>query len=319
MLHTWKTAHIMKGILTQVPALNRLRQKRAATSGTDSARYCYSVWLRHLTVLSSHGFSVHHATVGELGPGDSIGIGLAALLSGASSYVGLDIVPFSAKANLRAIFEELVELYARREAIPDHDEFPRVRPRLTSYAFPQHLVSFSDLAGRADAIRRQLSEGLGASALITYRAPWNSPSVIAAGSLDLIFSQAVLEHVDDLDDTYAATAVWLKPGGYASHVIDFAAHNLSPYWNGHRAYTDWQWRLVRGRREFLLNREPVSTHLRLAKKAPFEILEIKSDYGQSGLPSMQLSSRYRALDSEDLRTRGCTLVLRKPNSSQEML
>jgi len=313
MLHTWKTTHIVKGILTHVPAFNRLRQRRAATAGTDSARYCYSVWLRHLTLLTSHGFSIHRATVGELGPGDSIGIGLAALLSGARSYVGLDIVPFSAKANLRAIFEELVELYARREAIPDHDEFPRVRPRLTSYAFPQDLVSCSDFAARADAIRCQLSEGLGASPLITYRAPWNSPSIIASGSLDLIFSQAVLEHVDDLDDTYAATALWLKPGGYASHVIDFAAHNLSPYWNGHRAYTDWQWRLVRGRREFLLNREPVSTHLRLAKKAHFEVREIKHDYGQSGLPTTQLSSRYRVLDPEDLRTRGCTLILRKPN------
>jgi hypothetical protein len=266
-----------------------------------------------LTVLTSHGFSIDRAAVGELGPGDSIGIGLAALLSGARSYVGLDIVPFSAKADFSAIFEELVALYTRREPIPDHREFPRVRPKLSSYAFPDHLVDCSGLAVRAGAIRRQLRGVLCETNLIKYHAPWNSKDIIKVGFLDLIFSQAVLEHVDDLEGTYSATAAWLKPGAYASHVIDFGAHNLSPYWNGHRAYTDLQWRLARGRREYLLNREPSSTHLRLAKQASFKIIQIERDYGPPGLPTTQLSSRYRMLDPEDLRTRGCSLILRKPD------
>ena len=64
---------------------------------------------------------------------------------------------------------------------------------------------------------------------------------------------------------------WLKPGGYASRVIDFRVHGRSPFRNGHWAYFDWQWRLVRGKRELLLNREPLSTHLVLAKKVDFEI------------------------------------------------
>jgi hypothetical protein len=101
--------------LTYVPTLNAWRQHHATSGDANSSRYCYSVWLRHLTTLYRYGFKITGARIGELGPGDSIGIGLAALLSGATGYVGLDIVPFSAKADLKSIFEELVQLYSRKE------------------------------------------------------------------------------------------------------------------------------------------------------------------------------------------------------------
>lgn len=146
---------------------------------------------------------------------------------------------------------------------------------------------------------------------VSYRAPWYASTQIAAASLDLVFSQAVLEHVDALEETYQAMSMWLKPGGYASHVIDFSAHYRSPFWNGHWAYSDCEWQLVRGRREFLLNREPLSTHLACAEKAGFEVLLLRRDYEGSGLCADALAKRFRVLDGEDLQTRGATLVLRK--------
>ncbi len=99
MVRGWKIPPIVKGALTWVPLLNEWRFRRGSTGGSDSARYCYSVWLRHLALLVQHGFTVKGAQIGELGPGDSIGIGLAALISGGARYVGLDIVPFSLKAD----------------------------------------------------------------------------------------------------------------------------------------------------------------------------------------------------------------------------
>jgi hypothetical protein len=68
---------------------------------------------------------------------------------------------------------------------------------------------------------------------------------------------------------------------------------------------------VRGRREFLLNREPLSTHLAWAEKAGFEVLLLRRDYEGSGLCADALAKRFRVLDGEDLRTRGATLVLQK--------
>lgn len=129
--------------------------------------------------------------------------------------------------------------------------------------------------------------------------------------MELIFSQAVLEHVDDLDETYQAMFAWLKPGGYASHVIDFSAHHLSPFWNGHWAYSDWQWQLVRGQREFLLNRKPLTAHLASAAKAGFAVLLLKRDYAEGGIEAKRLSHEFQLLDNTDVRTRGAMLILRK--------
>jgi hypothetical protein len=309
MIQAWKTPQIVKGLASSVPIFDRWRLSRAATGGSDSSRYCYSVWLRHLSILGLHGFRVQGAKVGELGPGDSIGVGLAALLSGGSSYVGLDIVPFSAKANLQDMLRDLVGMYAAQEAIPDQEEFPGIRPTLDSYAFPQHLLGSLASDQFVAAIRSEID--LNHAELIHYQVPWNSPTVIERGSLDLIFSQAVLEHVDALEETYLAMSSWLKPGGYMSHVIDFGAHHLSPFWNGHWAYSDLQWQLVRGRREFLLNREPLSTHVQCAQTAGLEILQMINCYDVGGLPPQCLASRFQNFYGDDSRTRGTTLILKK--------
>ena len=135
MIQAWKAPHILKGMLTYVPVLNAWRSRRATTGGSNSSRYCYAVWLRHLTLLGQYGFNPNGAAVGELGPGDSLGTGFAALLSGARRYVGLDIVPYAVKADVQCMLYDLVRLYESREPIPDHHEFPRMRPRLASYDF----------------------------------------------------------------------------------------------------------------------------------------------------------------------------------------
>src|SRR5947208_3226380 len=106
MLEQWKLPHILKGTLTRIPGVNAWRLGHVSTGGTDNPRYCYSVWLRHLVTLVPHNFEVKGARVGEFGPGDSIGTGLAALLSGAEYYVGLDLLPFSASADLTSVFNE---------------------------------------------------------------------------------------------------------------------------------------------------------------------------------------------------------------------
>ena len=62
------------------------------TGGTDSARYCYTIWLRHLSILHKNGFTKIPNTIAELGPGNSIGTGLAGLLSGSKKFYALDAI-----------------------------------------------------------------------------------------------------------------------------------------------------------------------------------------------------------------------------------
>ena len=308
-MQLWKLPHIVKGMLTWIPPLNAFR--RRATGGTDSARYCYSVWMRHLVALQPYNFNIEGANVGELGPGDSIAIGLAALITGARAYTGLDIVPFSATANLPMMLDDLTKMFINREPIPDSREFPRVWPQLESYEFPKFLNHSANVIETSNRIRNELANAQ-TSRLIDYCAPWSSPAVVAPGTLDLIFSQAVLEHVDHLPETYEAMFAWLRPGGHASHVIDFSAHYLSPFWNGHWAYTQSEWQLARGRREFLLNRKPLSSHIACLKKSGFQIMSLIHERDTSGLQPEALAPEFRDFAAEDAQTRGCFFILKKP-------
>jgi hypothetical protein len=315
-LQSWKWPQIAKGALTWVPPLNTWRKRRLSTGGTDNPRYCYAVWLRHLVTLNRWGFDVRSARVAELGPGESTGTGFAALLSGAASYTGLDVVAFFPR-NAEEIFETLVKLFREKAPIPNDDEFPRVKPRIESYEFPDHLIEWPGFNDRVQQLRAEIKAGLHSGPMMSYHAPWTSVEDILPGSLDLVFSQAVLEYVP-IHKAYGAMSTWLKSESYASHVIDLSAHYLSPYSNGHWAYSDWQWYLANGKREASLNREPLSTHVTCANTNGFEVIWLHKDRTTKGLRSDELSARYRSMDTGDLETRGATIILKK-RREQEVL
>ena len=195
-------------------------------------------------------------------------------------------------------------MYCHKEPIPNHHEFPAIRPRLNSYEFPSSVIHWTDYPDRIERIRWELRTGVNTGQMLHYQAPWTSTAEIAADSLDLIFSQSGLQYVKGLEETYQAIFTWLKPNGYASHSIGFHASYLSPFWNGHWAYADWEWHLVHGRREFFLNREPLSTHLRCAMEAGFEVLLLRREDGSGGLKSTLYQS-----DFNHLTLRICTPVV----------
>ena len=257
-----------------------------------------------------NGLSTDPTTVAELGPGDSLGIGLAALLSGASSYYALDIVNFTNTARNLDVFDELVALFNKRERIPDGAEFPATHPRLDSYEFPAYILTDARLRDaldprRVESIRATLTclehhadKRIG----ISYFAPWDDTAILKAGSVDLIYSQAVLEHVDDLEHTYQTLYRWLKPGGVMSHQIDFSCHDAVKQWNGHWTFSDWTWRLMRGKRPYSLNREPHSRHLTLLTINGFKVVCDLRGKIRSGIKRKQLARRFQGLTDEDLST-----------------
>ena len=130
---------VLRGLATFVPVLGQFLKERKG--GADTARYCYSAWLRHLVMAQNSGLSTRPQVVAELGPGYSIGIGLAGLISGASRYYALDIVEFAGTERNLHIFDDLLSLFSAREDIPGEDEFPEVKPYLTSYEFPSNILS----------------------------------------------------------------------------------------------------------------------------------------------------------------------------------
>lgn len=305
----------LKGVLSFFPGLRPLFQEK--TGGTDSARYCYAVWLRHLVMARESLLNDNPRIVAELGPGDSIGTGLAALLTGAEKYYAFDVCDYRTTSKNVEIFEQLVRLFSHRTAIPDANEFPRLIPQLASYKFPSELLpenrmAHSLRAERLERIRHAMNDMSGHNSLIQYRAPWSHTQVIEPETVDMVYSQAVLEHVDNLKETYRAMYAWLKPGGYVSHVISFDSHGMHDTWNGHWTYSTWQWRLIRGNLPWLLNRQPCSVHLRLLEEAGFIPVRVLRSKAPSAITRSNLAKEFRDLTDEDLTTRSVFLQYKKP-------
>ena len=299
------------GAVSLLPGMKKRFQR--PTGGTDSARYCYSVWLRHLVVASRYGLKEVPTRVAELGPGDSLGIGLAALLSGAETYSALDAIRHADLDRNLQVFDELVDLFRNRQPIPDAEEFPAVEPALESWSFPHEILSSQCLEqslapDRLATLRAAVQDPDPCRGPVRYIAPWNEDLVIEKTSVDLIFSQAVLEHVADLPSTYAALNSWLRPGGMMTCQIDFKSHGTAPTWDGHWSYGALMWRLIRGAKPFLLNRHPISTHRRLLAESGFDIRCQITAEQEPRLPLTKLARRFRRLTDEDRRTTGVFFV-----------
>lgn len=295
----------------------REARRKCGIGATTSARYCYAVWLRHLIHARNCGLSGIPETVAELGPGGSIGCGLAALLSGASRYYALDAVNMiSIDENVR-VFDELGDLFLSRASIPDDDEFPEIYPPLDSYEFPSTVLT-DDLLGKSLNRRRiqQIRDSISDGDMITYRAPWSDPSCIPTESVDLIYSQAVLEHVDDLPTVYRCMQTWLRPGGYSSHAIDFRSHGMSDAWNGHWTCGDLLWKAIRGKRPYLINRAPCSTHVDLQRAHGFDVAAQIAKSTDSEIRRSDLSRRFARMCDSDLATRVVFLVARRKHAAR---
>lgn len=293
-----RLAELLRGLNSLLP-VSLMRSQ--GTGGTNSAAYCYSVWLRHAVTAWQAGLNPIPQTVAELGPGDSLGIGLTALLFGAEEYYAFDVVRFADIKNNLSLFEELVSFAKKGLDIPGREAFPELKPHLDDYYFPKQIFSDEHLRHclaeeRIERIRKSVKHPDHADSVIHYAVPWSSDSVMQQQSIDLIFSQAVLEHVDDLVGTYRDMHKWLKDDGYISHQIDFKSHGTAKDWNGHWLYPEFLWKIIRGKRPYLLNRQPYSAHKRLLDQVGFTLLREKTVSMASAFRQQELGPPYQEKD-----------------------
>lgn len=308
---------LAKGILraTCKPLIDRLRTSTHAVGGNVSARYCYSVWMRHLVASRTTENRVPVRVV-ELGPGLSLGTGFCARLCGVMRYSAVDAYREANLGHSLSLLPELTELVLSRTRIPDETEFPGVWPRLSDYSFPDWLqpeetAAVSDALARTlrNATAQQLEQGC---AGVRYVAPWTltaPPEEIH--DADFVFSQAVFEHVADVDATHRAVAGWLAQGGLAAHTIDFRSHGMTRKWYGHWLYPTYLWRIVAARSNTGLNRLPLSYHLAALDAAGFEIVRLMplnaspSDEAPRSLPALV------TFDPSDLKAKSAYVCARK--------
>lgn len=293
------------------------RERFLAGRQSESPLYCYSVWMRHVIKIYEETGKKKFARVAEIGPGYSLGVGLMALITGANEYVAIDKVKFVDKSKVMVLFDELLQLFRDRSPIPGYEVYPNIKPALKDTNFPCQIYTSQDIsiltdANRIAAIRKQLDHFISSEYCenISYNESL-SEEAQTTGGFDLILSQAVLEHVDDLEDLYQKMATALAYEGVQSHQIDFKHHKTSFIWNGHWMYTDRQFEIMRNKEPFFINREPVSVHKRSIARSGCEIRYVEKIELQSAISLGDCRTKSIILEPNDLLCAGAYIICSK--------
>ena len=308
---------LAKGLATWIPGVHLTFANPKTRLGSGTASYCYGVWMKHLVLLWQHGMRHMPRTVVELGPGTSIGTGLAALLSGAERYVGIDAIEYADATRNLEVFHELLRYFRNRAPRPTAG-YPAFDQYLDERLFPSSILTGQRLdaalarerVARLEGAVRALGRGMPRPEFC-YQA-WAQKDCIGAAQADLVFSHVVMNQVADLAGTYGRCATWLRPGGWMSHQIDLTSLEITPEWNGHRRYGDLAWKIISGRRPCFINREPAGTHLRVIEESGFEIIDaIRGFRRHGGISRAEHAERFRSFSDEDLATQSLFVIARR--------
>jgi SAM-dependent methyltransferase len=275
--------------------------------GAATAVGSYATFFRYFDVLNFIRESFEDKVVLELGPGPSYGLGFCALFCGARRYYAVDYVDHTnIERNLR-VFDDLVEMFKARISIPHDGLCGQIFPFIDNEEFVSNLAANDLRLGRIEAIRDDLINRKG-----NFILPMKiNTATTLPPSIDVIISESVMEHVDNLEATYAAFARWLKPGGVMVHLIDYGSHKLSSEWNGHWGCSEKLWRIVRGKRQYLINRQPHQTHLDLMKVNGFQIVSEQRLRRVDGLTREQFDLEFMGMSFVDSQTSLAQVVARK--------
>jgi hypothetical protein len=289
--------------------------KRPGSGGSFSPEYCYSVWLRHLKKIHQNGL-INSADelkkVAEIGPGDSLGVGISALLTGSEKYFGFDEIEHTNSHTNILMTKTLAQLFSNKmEIFNQGHSFRATKPILEDYTFPGEIIGEQDFDAVVENIIEEFTNW-GSGEMIHYKAPWMEIEHNNIELVDLILSQAVMEHVSELEYIYKIMYKWLKPGGIISHQIDFKAHETSTNWDGHFFMPNYLWNILAHGRKYPINRMPLSEHIRHIQNAGFEIVAVEP-YEQKGNYAGKIPTVENMTFSEqDLKTASAYVLAQKP-------
>lgn len=248
-----------KIVLSRLPVSRRQWQRLNVfrAGQMDSPTYAFEVFRKH---YEASGFAtLRDRTVVELGPGNSLLTGLYAQSFGAVRTWLID---------------------AERLASQDPCVFAQAEQMLSE--FNLSIPGVANAPSVAVALERlnaiYLTEGLG------------SLKTIPDGAVDLLFSQAVLEHVRLADFAKIAKEMRrvLKPKGVASHVVDFRDHLQNGLNNLRFSERIWENEFM-ARSGFYTNRLNWPAMEKLFREAGLSV-ELRSfDIWPKGLPTPQRS------------------------------
>jgi len=272
----------VKIILSRIPigwrTWQRLKLFRAGAM--DEPGYAFDIFKKH---LQAAGFStLQNRTVLELGPGNSQLTALYARSMGAAKTWLVDS---------EKLASENTAILARAEQMLSTMKLPA--PGVGS------MISMTAALERLNAV--YLTEGVA------------SLRTIPTGSVDFLFSNAVLEHVrlSDFPDVAGEMRRILKPNGVSSHVIDFRDHLQNGLNNLRFSERVWESKFMASS-GFYTNRLTWPAMQKIFEQNGFSVELLASELWPDPLPTPQnkMAVPFKNLPREELMVMGAHVVLR---------
>jgi hypothetical protein len=282
-LMPWQAKILAKIILSRMPIKYRLWSRLGLFrhGQMDDYSYAWDVLQKHSAVLQG----VKGWRGLELGPGDGLLSSLLAPAAFSSGLVLLDVGDYAHK-NIKHYLAQVkgfIEKHPGAE-LPDYSVATDVPSMLSK------------------ANGRYLCEGL------------ESLRSLEDESFDLIFSQAVLEHVRKAEfaEIMQQSYRLVKTNGIVSHVIDFKDH-LGGALNNMRISSHlWERPWFAARSGFYTNRLRLSEIVKICERVGFrvEVCNVRR-WDESPLKRTRLSQEFNYLSDEDLCVSGAHLIMRR--------
>jgi SAM-dependent methyltransferase len=245
----------------------------------DASEYALRVFHGHIERAGLKN-QLRGKTVLEVGPGDSIASAIIAAAHGAKSIL-VDTGRF-----VRADIEPYLQLEC---ALNDSGMPP---PPILG------CRNINEILDRCNA--QYLTNGTG------------SLRRIKSESVDLVFSQAVLEHVRkrDVPETIRECRRILAPGGVCSHQVDLRDHLGGALNNLRFSESVWESEFF-STSGFYTNRISYSQMLDVFRRACFqvEVVDVRR-WAVLPTPRNRLAKEFRDMPEEDLRVSGFAVLLR---------
>lgn len=278
----WPLKIIVKLIVSNLPIPYRMRTKLGCMQHgfMEDPDYGRKVFEHHKNICFPDGLPENFTAL-ELGPGDSLASMLMAASCGAEKIWLVDAGTFA---------REDTEFYKQtaRALRPQYPNMPEVEKA-------QSLQEMMNIC-RAQYVTGGLA----------------SLKQIPDNSVDLIWSQAVLEHVwkDEFNAVQQELRRVLKPSGRASHVIDFQDHLNHALNNLRFSEKIWETGLVR-KSGFYTNRILASESVERFKICGFSNVQIISKKSWDAIPTPRkaLNPVFQGKSDDDLLTQSMTVCL----------
>lgn len=260
---------IFKGLLTFTPGyifiLNKKRRTRK--NSCSISQFCYSLWCSFQSVIDEREKFI----IGEIGPAGSCGLGIIAVLLGAKEYHFIDIESnYILDRNLE-LFDKIVELFRIQADCIKWDSINL--PHKNKYSDINYTKAIDDY--NIFRVRKELERFLrNEKSKLFFKHDWKD---VQSNYFDVIISRAVMEHVNNPKMIYPEIFRGLKKNGLMIHDIELHSHALSKKIDGHLHLNKFIWKLIVGKRPYLLNRLESSQHLDIIKKK-FDIIDSNITY-----------------------------------------